>query len=126
MPCLIVRELIQFCIADSKLGYFKKKSNLLELSLIAASYFLIFYERFYRETAAFIIIISSIEILMLQPNSTVTTYMYMLKTVTETFIKFFRIVLVIIFAFAFSFFSLFRPFRTKQFDENGEYLNSTK
>lgn len=109
MVFLTVRELIQLFIADNKLRYFKKKSNLLELALIVASWKFIFSETSYRVPAGFIILISSIEILILLPSSKLSTYMFMLKTVSETFMKFFWIFLVVILAFTFSFYSMFRP-----------------
>ena len=119
---MIARELIQFIISDSKLGYFKKKSNLLELALIAASIIFILSFPDYRVPAGFIILISSVEILMLLPVSTLSTYMYMLKTVSETFMKFFRIFLIIILAFTFTFYSFFRPlFRQENYFAEKEY-----
>ena len=111
IPFLMIRELVQFFISDSKLGYFKKRSNQLELMLIFANCTLLtfIYDGQYRISAAIIILFSFIEILMLLPTSTLSSYMFMLKTVSATFIKFFWIFLVIILAFTFSFYSLFRP-----------------
>ena len=122
---LTARELIQFLIADSKLGYFKKKSNLLELGLIISGLSVVFLSDYYRVPSAFVILIASVEILMLLPISTVSTYMYMLKTVSETFIKFFRTFLLIILAFSFSFYSLFRPIATTNYEYNTSFGNTT-
>ena len=121
-----MRELVQFFISDSKLRHIKKKSNLLELALIISGWCVIFISDHYRVPSAFVILIASVEILMLLPTSTLSTYMFMLKTVSATFMKFFWIFLVIILAFTFSFYSLFRPVVTVHTElDNNNDMNIT-
>ena len=114
---LTFRELVQMLwISGYSYSYFRKKSNLLESLLIGTSWwFLItvtFYKKYYRTPAAFIILLSCIEILVVLPTSSLSNYMFMLRKVSETFIKFFIIFLVIILAFSFSFYALFWPINT--------------
>ena len=111
---LTLREIVQMLwINDTMLIYFKKKSNLLEILLVASSWWFLLmilkYSNYYREPAAFIILLASIEILIVLPTSALSSYMFMLRKVSETFLKFFIIFIVIILAFTFSFYALFRP-----------------
>ena len=120
---LTVRELIQISISDSKLGYFKKKSNLLELALIIASFTFMLSKIFYREAATIIMLIMSIEILMLIPSYTWNTYTYMMKTVIERIVQLFTTIMDIIIHLSIAFYLLFRPIikRSYGFDEFGNY-----
>lgn len=114
---LTLRELIQLLwLSESKIGYFKKKSNILEVLLICSSWWLLVVafgradnDQSYRIPAAFIILLATVEILSILPTSSLSTYMFMLKTVSITFVKFFTIFIVIIIAFTFSFYAIFRP-----------------
>lgn len=113
---LTLRELVQmFMLYHSKLDYFKKKSNIMEILLISSSWWfllmILMYSNFYRKPAAFIILLASIEILIVLPTTSLSNYMLMLRKVSETFLKFFTIFAIIILAFTFSFYALFRPIR---------------
>jgi len=114
---LTIRESIQFFwIIDSKLEYFKKKSNKLEMLMILSSWWLLmalvthsFHS--YQVTSAFIILFGAIELLSILPFSSLSIYMFMLKEVTITFLKFFTIFILIILAFTFSFYAILKPIK---------------
>ncbi|KAL7011966.1 hypothetical protein ACKWTF_014534 [Chironomus riparius] len=114
---LTIRESIQFFwIIDSKLEYFKKKSNKLEMLMIFSSWWLLmalvthnFHS--YQVSSAFIILFGAIELLSILPYSSLSIYMFMLKEVTITFLKFFTIFILIILAFTFSFYAILKPIK---------------
>lgn len=114
---LTIRESIQFFwIIDNKLEYFKKKSNKLEMLMIFSSWWLLmallthsFHS--YQVSSAFIILFGAIELLSILPYSSLSIYMFMLKEVTITFLKFFTIFILIILAFTFSFYAILKPIK---------------
>jgi hypothetical protein len=112
---LTIRESVQFFwIIDSKLEYFKKKSNKLEMLMIFSSWCLVIsllsrHYHYYQVSSAFIILFGAIELLSILPYSSLSIYMFMLKEVTMTFLKFFTIFILIILAFTFSFYAILRP-----------------
>lgn len=114
---LTIREAIQFFwIIDSKLEYFKKKSNKLELLMIFSSWWLLMalvthHHQSYQVSSAFIILFGAIELLSILPYSSLSIYMFMLKEVTTTFLKFFTIFILIILAFTFSFYAILKPIK---------------
>lgn len=114
---LTIRESIQFFwIIDNKLEYFKKKSNKLEMLMIFTSWWLLIallnhkYHS-YQVSSAFIILFGAIELLSILPYSSLSIYMFMLKEVTITFLKFFTIFILIILAFTFSFYAILKPIK---------------
>lgn len=114
---LTIRETIQFFwIIDDKLDYFKKKSNKLEMLMIGSSWILVFalvthnFHSF-QVSSAFIILFAAIELLSILPYSSLSIYMFMLKEVTITFLKFFTIFVLIILAFTFAFYAILRPIK---------------
>lgn len=114
---LTIREAIQFFwIIDNKLEYFKKKSNKLEMLMIFTSWWLLValvagnYHS-YQVSSAFIILFGAIELLSILPYSSLSIYMFMLKEVTITFLKFFTIFILIILAFTFSFYAILKPIK---------------
>lgn len=114
---LSIREAIQFFwIIDSKLEYFKKKSNKLEMLMIFTSWWLLIAlltgnHHSYQVSSAFIILFGAIELLSILPYSTLSIYMFMLKEVTTTFLKFFTVFILIILAFSFSFYAILKPIK---------------
>ncbi|CRK92167.1 CLUMA_CG005804, isoform A [Clunio marinus] len=117
---LTLREAIQFFwIIDSKVEYFKKKSNKLEMLMITSSWCLLYsivtksYHT-YQVSSAFIILLGAIELLSILPYATFSIYMFMLKEVTMTFLKFFTVFILIILAFTFSFYAILKPIKTIQ------------
>lgn len=114
---LTIRESIQFFwIIDNKIEYFKKKSNKLEMLMIFSSWWLLIallthkYHS-YQVSSAFIILFGAIELLSILPYSSLSIYMFMLKEVTITFLKFFTIFILIILAFTFSFYAILKPIK---------------
>lgn len=114
---LTIREAIQFFwIIDSKIEYFKKKSNKLEMLMIFSSWWLLIalltgkYHS-YQVSSAFIILFGAVELLSILPFSSLSIYFYMLKEVTVTFLKFFTIFILIILAFTFSFYAILKPIK---------------
>lgn len=114
---LTIREAIQFFwIIDNKIEYFKKKSNKLEMLMIFTSWWLLIalmthkYHS-YQVSSAFIILFGAIELLSILPYSSLSIYMFMLKEVTITFLKFFTIFILIILAFTFSFYAILKPIK---------------
>lgn len=114
---LTIRESIQFFwIIDNKIEYFKKKSNKLEMLMIFSSWWLLialFTHKYhsYQVSSAFIILFGAIELLSILPYSSLSIYMFMLKEVTITFLKFFTIFILIILAFTFSFYAILKPIK---------------
>lgn len=114
---LTIRESIQFFwIIDNKIEYFKKKSNKLEMLMIFSSWWLLValvnrkYHS-YQVSSAFLILFGAIELLSILPYSSLSIYMFMLKEVTITFLKFFTIFILIILAFTFSFYAILKPIK---------------
>lgn len=126
---LTVREAIQFFwITDNKIEYFKKKSNKLELLMIVSSWWLLlslFMQSYhqYQISLAFIILFATIELLAILPYSSLSIYMFMLKTVSITFLKFFTIFILIILAFTFSFYAILKPI--KHISKYSKFRNDT-
>lgn len=125
---LTIREAIQFFwIIDNKIEYFKKKSNKLEMLMIFSSWWLVFslvahsYHS-YQISSAFIILFATIELLAILPYSSLSIYMFMLKTVSITFLKFFTIFILIILAFTFSFYAILKPI--KHLHEKKTFVNN--
>ena len=114
---LSIREAIQFFwIIDNKLEYFKKKSNKLEMLMIFSSWWVLVAlvtHRYhsYQVSSAFIILFGAIELLSILPYSSLSIYMFMLKEVTITFLKFFTVFILIILAFTFSFYAILKPIK---------------
>ncbi|CAO1399903.1 unnamed protein product [Diamesa hyperborea] len=121
---LTIREAIQFFwIIDSKLEYFKKKSNKLEMMMIFTSWWLLIavitqnYHG-YQVASAFIILFAAVELLCILPYSSLSIYMFMLKEVSITFLKFFTIFILIILAFTFSFCAILKPIKHLHHNRN--------
>lgn len=114
---LTIREAIQFFwIIDNKIEYFKKKSNKLEMLMIFSSWWLLIAilthrYHYYQVSSAFIILFGAIELLSILPFSSLSIYMFMLKEVTITFLKFFTIFILIILTFTFSFYAILKPIK---------------
>ncbi|CAO1409106.1 unnamed protein product [Diamesa tonsa] len=116
---LTVWEALQlFWISDSMKDYFKKRSNQFEIVIIALSWFVLWgmknlsltkYNTWMTIPSAFIIIFATIELLSILPYFSLSIYMFMLKQVTNTFIKFFTIFILVILAFTFSFCVVLKP-----------------
>lgn len=111
------REAIHFFwIIDSKLEYLKKKSNKLVMMMIFTSWWLLIalitknYHG-YQVASAFIILFAAVELLCILPFSSLSIYMFMLKEVSITFLKFFTNFILIILAFTFSFYAILKPIK---------------
>ncbi|CRK97404.1 CLUMA_CG010794, isoform A [Clunio marinus] len=116
---LTCREGFQmFAISDSFKDYFKKKSNQFEIVIIALSWTLLYaytnlslaqIKTYMSIPSAFIIIFATVELLSILPYPSMSIYMFMLKQVTNTFIKFLTIFVLVIIAFTFSFCVVLKP-----------------
>ncbi|KAL7033754.1 hypothetical protein ACKWTF_007711 [Chironomus riparius] len=116
---LTLRECLQlFVVCNSFKDYFKKNSNQFEIVIIGLSWFILYGLKNFsaNETktyltipSAFIIIFATVELLSILPYPSMSIYMFMLKQVTNTFLKFFTIFIVIIIAFTFSFCIVLKP-----------------
>ncbi|XP_070504577.1 uncharacterized protein [Chironomus tepperi] len=116
---ITLRECLQlFVVCNSFKDYFKKKSNQFEIIIIGLSGFILYGMKFFLAIdtktlltipSAFIIIFATVELLSILPYPSMSIYMFMLKQVTKTFLKFFTIFIVIIIAFTFSFCIVLKP-----------------
>uniref|UniRef100_A0A182J552 Ion transport domain-containing protein n=1 Tax=Anopheles atroparvus TaxID=41427 RepID=A0A182J552_ANOAO len=109
---LILRELIQFLL--NMRVYVRSLENYMELLLIFAASTVLLYE-FGNETrrvaSACVILLSAVEFTLLigtLPLLSISTHMVMLKTVSKNFLKCLVLYSIILLAFAFSFYTLFR------------------
>uniref|UniRef100_A0A182XWK0 Ion transport domain-containing protein n=1 Tax=Anopheles stephensi TaxID=30069 RepID=A0A182XWK0_ANOST len=109
---LIVRELIQFLL--NMRVYVRSLENGMEVLLILASGAVLmreFGDETRRVASACVILLSALEFTLLigtLPVLSIATHMVMLKTVSKNFLKCLVLYSIILLAFAFSFYTLFR------------------
>ncbi|XP_053660426.1 transient receptor potential cation channel protein painless-like [Anopheles marshallii] len=106
---LIVRELIQLTV--DKWMYFLSIENLLELVLISVSGAMLFWHLHYPAVLVSVILSLGLELTLqiaMIPVDTISTYMAMLKTVSKNFLKCLAVCSILLLAFTFSFYTVFR------------------
>uniref|UniRef100_A0A182P4H0 Ion transport domain-containing protein n=1 Tax=Anopheles epiroticus TaxID=199890 RepID=A0A182P4H0_9DIPT len=109
---LIARELIQFLL--NMRVYVRSAENAMEVLLILASGAVLmreFGDETRRVASACVILLSALEFTLLVgtlPVLSISTHMVMLKTVSKNFLKCLVLYSIILVAFAFSFYTLFR------------------
>ncbi|XP_053680625.1 transient receptor potential cation channel protein painless [Anopheles nili] len=109
---LILRELIQFLL--NMRVYLKSLENGMEVLLIITSGAVLsrdFDDEFRRVASSCVILLAALEFLLLVgtlPVLSISTHMVMLKTVSKNFLKCLILYSIILLAFAFSFYTLFR------------------
>ncbi|XP_052863064.1 transient receptor potential cation channel protein painless [Anopheles cruzii] len=117
---LVIRELVQFLL--NMRVYIRSVENYMEILLILASSTVLLHE-FGEETrrvaSACVILLSAFEFTLLVgtlPLLSISTHMVMLKTVSKNFLKCLVLYSIILLAFAFSFYTLFRVDGSKRAD----------
>uniref|UniRef100_A0A8W7JW41 Ion transport domain-containing protein n=1 Tax=Anopheles albimanus TaxID=7167 RepID=A0A8W7JW41_ANOAL len=109
---LILRELIQFLL--NMRVYVRSPENYMEIALILAASSVLLYEfgdDARRVASALVILLTALEFTLLVgtlPLLSISTHMVMLKTVSKNFLKCLVLYSIILLAFAFSFYTLFR------------------
>ncbi|XP_052890462.1 transient receptor potential cation channel protein painless-like [Anopheles moucheti] len=106
---LIARELIQLVVY--KLMYFLSIANLLEVVLIIASGAMLFWHLHYPAILVSVILTLGLELTLqieMIPVDFISTYMAMLKTVSKNFFKCLAVFSIILLAFTFSFYTVYR------------------
>uniref|UniRef100_A0A182NMU4 Ion transport domain-containing protein n=1 Tax=Anopheles dirus TaxID=7168 RepID=A0A182NMU4_9DIPT len=109
---LIIRELMQFLL--NMRVYIRSMENGMEVLLIVASGVVLmrdFDDENRRVASALVILLSALEFTLLigtLPVLSISTHMVMLKTVSKNFLKCLVLYSIILLAFAFSFYTLFR------------------
>ncbi|XP_049534850.1 transient receptor potential cation channel protein painless-like [Anopheles darlingi] len=109
---LILRELIQFLL--NMRVYVRSPENYMEIALILAACSVLLYEfgdDARRVASALVILLTALEFTLLVgtlPLLSISTHMVMLKTVSKNFLKCLVLYSIILLAFAFSFYTLFR------------------
>lgn len=109
---LVIRELFQLLV--SPIRYVQSVENLMEVSLIIVTAWIVFYggsdAKTKQQLSAIAILLSSAElVLLIGQFPTLSTNIVMLKTVSWNFFKFLLWYCILIIAFALSFYTLFRP-----------------
>uniref|UniRef100_A0A182VYC1 Ion transport domain-containing protein n=1 Tax=Anopheles minimus TaxID=112268 RepID=A0A182VYC1_9DIPT len=128
---LIMRELIQFLL--NMRVYVRSLENGMEVLLIITSGAVLskeFDDETRRVASACVILLSALEFTLLvgtMPVLSISTHMVMLKTVAKNFLKCFVLYSIILLAFAFSFYTLFRTNGNAQpVDENAGETKTTQ
>uniref|UniRef100_A0A182Q5L5 Ion transport domain-containing protein n=1 Tax=Anopheles farauti TaxID=69004 RepID=A0A182Q5L5_9DIPT len=109
---LTIREIMQFLLNSRE--YLRSMENLMEVFLILATAVVLtreFDDENRRVASALVILLSALEFTLLigtLPVLSISTHMVMLKTVSKNFLKCLVLYSIILLAFAFSFYTLFR------------------
>jgi hypothetical protein len=119
---LMIREIFQ-CVLSWK-SYFKSPTNWFEIALIVLGWIVLFQSNedttTQRSIRALLILFAAYEFLQLVgtlPILSISTHMVILKKVGVTFLKSIALYSIVLFAFAFSFFTLFGGKKDKDDDE---------
>ncbi|XP_050091445.1 transient receptor potential cation channel protein painless-like [Anopheles aquasalis] len=110
--CLILRELFQILLNMQM--YVRSAENYMEIALIVGAALVLWFNliEVYRQViSALVIIMIAFELTLLigtLPRLSITTYVVMLKTVSKNFLKCLGLFSILLFAFVFSFYTLFR------------------
>lgn len=122
----VLIELLDIFLSPKE--YFKTSKNYIDLFLIASTIYIVFgqdlsYERIQMITAI-VILLSALECLLyLGYFPKFSKYALMFQKVAANFVKFFCYYLIFILSFAFCFYALFKPTKTRDIDVNGDFRN---
>ncbi|KAG5672162.1 hypothetical protein PVAND_002315 [Polypedilum vanderplanki] len=126
---LLAREILQ-CLFSPKY-YFRSRMNWFEITLIVLSFLVLFgsfEEDFQRILRGITILFAAAEFLFLAgtlPNLSISTHMVILRTVILTFLKSISLYSILLFGFAFCFYTLFGYDPTSQSKKNSNATEIT-